>query len=144
VALDRSVDQAQAYIFDPGVVSRDVADRDLAVLEVSVLLHQRLDPNTLTQVCSAVYETATLNDSAATVTSPVGKSVVEFVLALRKAAESVNDLDISALMVFDFALIQLGGLAIESSGNMIWDQRSAVQVLAFVTRCERPAEENIV
>jgi hypothetical protein len=33
-------------------------------------------------------------------------------------------------MVFDFALIQVGGLTFGSSGNMISDHRSAVYLLA--------------
>jgi hypothetical protein len=35
-------------------------------------------------------------------------------------------------MVFDFALIQVGGLAFGSSGNKIWDPRSAMYLLVVV------------
>jgi CheY-like chemotaxis protein len=43
VALDSTPRGLEAYIFDAGVIRRSTAGRDLAVLEVSILLHQRLD-----------------------------------------------------------------------------------------------------
>jgi hypothetical protein len=56
VALDLSDTGPEAYIFDPGVMARSAAGRDLAVLEVSVLLHQPLDLETLIQVCPVIYD----------------------------------------------------------------------------------------
>jgi len=133
VALDIDGDKAEAYIFDPGVIKRNVAGRDLAVLEVSVVLHQRIDFDTLSQVCSVLYVSdPPVKESVGSIVDPVGKNIVEFIRGLRDAAGAWNDPDVYALMVFDFALIQVGGLAFGSSGNKIWDQRSAVYLLAIV------------
>lgn len=75
----------------------------------------------------------------------MGKNIVEFIRGLRDAARAWNDPDVYALMVFDFALIQVGGLAFGSSGNKIWDQRSAVYLLAVVAdwylRLRQPSQD---
>ena len=55
VALDSTPRGLEAYIFDAGVSRRSTAGRDLAVLEVSILLHQQLGIETLIQVCSVIY-----------------------------------------------------------------------------------------
>ena len=140
VALDTNAGIVEAYIFDPGVVARNVAGRDLAVLEVSVILHLGLSFDTVSQICAAVYGSASplTKESGASVDDSVGKSVVEFVRGLRKGAEQWNDADMYALMVFDFALIQVGGLAFGLSGNKISEARSAIYLLASVARwCDR-------
>ncbi|MBZ5534065.1 MAG: phosphotransferase [Acidobacteriia bacterium] len=146
VALDIDGDKAAAYIFDPGVIKRSVAGRDLAVLEVSVVLHQRIDFDTLSQICSVLYGSdPPVKESVGSIVNPVGKNIVEFIRGLRDAARAWNDPDVYALMVFDFALIQVGGLAFGSSGNKIWDQRSAVYLLAVVAdwylRLRQPSQD---
>jgi len=135
VALDIGSDgSGDAYIFDPGVVTRNVAGRDLAVLEVSAILHQEISLETISEVCSALYRSSDplTKDSASAMADPVGEKVVEFIRAIREAAASWNDWDVYSLMVFDFALLQLGGLAYGSSGNKISDPVSAVYLLAVV------------
>jgi CheY-like chemotaxis protein len=132
VALDIKVDgSAEAYIFDPGVVTRTVAGRDLAVLEVSLILHEQLGLETVQKICSIIYSARgpLTAESAASLVEPLAKNTVEFIRGLREAAVAWNDLDSYALMVFDFALVQFGGLAYGSSGNRIWDPRSALYLL---------------
>lgn len=143
VALDITQDGAEAYIFDPGVIARNVAGRDFAVLEVSVLLHQRIEFNTFMKMCSILYGSAdSLSEHiAATVEDAVAKNTIEFIRGLREGAVLLNDLDVYALMVLDFALVQVGGLAFGSSGNMIWDQRSALYLLSVVAEWYRKARE---
>jgi CheY-like chemotaxis protein len=132
VALDFGAHGAEAYIFDPGGIAQDVAGRDLAVLEVSVILHQPIDPDILSQICSVLYRSSDPlgKESVGSLVDPVGRNIVEFIRGLRGAAGAWNDPDVYALMVFDFALIQVGGLAFGSSGNKIQDHRSAVYLLA--------------
>ncbi len=140
VALDVVDGKAVAYIFDPGVISRHVAGRDLAVLEVSVILHQPLNPETLSQVCSVLYKPSDLTEQKegdASISDPVGRNIVEFVRVLRKNAERSNEIAIYALLVFDCVLIQVGGLAFGSNGNEIQDQRSAVYLLAVIAEWYR-------
>ena len=133
VALDTTPRGPEAYIFDAGVVRRSTAGRDLAVLEVSVLLHQRLDVETLIQVCSVIYDVAKPLDanSFASVTDPLTQNIIEFIRGLRAGVNTWNRAGVYALLVFDFALIQLGGLSFGSSGNRIADPRAAGVVTAF-------------
>jgi len=134
VALDIEPNGAQAYIFDAGVVKRNVAGRDIAVLEASVLLHQRVEHEDFVRVCSILYSPAAsgAEEGTAGPISGIAKEVLEFVLALREAASSWNDLEVYALMIFDFVLIQVGGLAFGSYGNKIVDETAAAYLLAVV------------
>jgi CheY-like chemotaxis protein len=139
VALDSTPRGLEAYIFDPGVIRRSTAGRDLAVLEVSVLLHQRLDVDTLIQVCSVIYDaTKPLDENTfASVTDPLAQNIIEFIRGLRTGVNEWNSAEVYALLVFDFALVQLGGLSFGSSGNRIGDPRAAGVVTSFATRWYR-------
>ncbi len=133
VALDLEPNGAQAYIFDAGVVKRNVAGRDIAVIEASVLLHQRIARETFAQICSILYGPAIshiADDREPTV--GIAKEIVEFIQALREVANPWNDLQIYTLMVFYFVVIQVGGLAFGSYGNRIVDQQSAAYLMAVV------------
>lgn len=134
VALDLEPNGAHAYIFDAGVVKRNVAGRDIAVIEVSVLLHQRIEHDIFVQICSVLYGPA-LSATEEGVAEPlvgIAREIVDFIQALREAAKPWNDPQIYALMVFDFVLVQVGGLAFGSFGNKIVDQQSAAYLLAVV------------
>jgi len=134
IALDLEPNGARAYIFDAGFVKRNIAGRDLAVLEASVLLHQRIEHEVFVRICSILYGPATSGtaDVAAEPVTGIAKEIVEFIQALREAANPWNDLEIYALMVFDFVLIQVEGLAFGSYGNRVVDQPSAAYLLAVV------------
>jgi hypothetical protein len=134
VALDLEPNGAHAYIFDAGVVKRNIAGRDIAVIEASVLLHQRIDHDAFVQICLILYGPAPspTDDVASAPVVGAAKDIVEFIQALRETARPWNDLEIYALMVFDFVLIQVGGLAFGSYGNMVVDQQSAAYLLAVV------------
>jgi CheY-like chemotaxis protein len=134
VALDTSENGAEAYIFDPGVIAKNVAGRDCAVLEVSVILHQRIEFDVVVEMCAILYDSSQPlgEDSAAKLSDPAVRNTIEFIRGLREGAAAWNAADVYALMVYDFALIQVGGLGFGSSGNMIWDQRSAAYLLAAV------------
>jgi CheY-like chemotaxis protein len=143
VALDLELNEARAYIFDAGVVKRNVAGRDIAVIEASVLLHQRIQHEVFVRICSILYGPATsgTEDVAAVPVVGIAKEIVEFIQALREAANPWNDPEIYALMVFDFVLIQVGGLAFGSYGNRIVDQPSAAYLLAVVGEWYRRARK---
>jgi CheY-like chemotaxis protein len=136
IALDTTEQNAEAYIFDAGVTKQNVAGRDFAVLEVSVILHQRIDFSTIVQLCAILYDSSNPldQDSVAVIEDPIGKCTVEFIRGLRDGATMWNDQDVYALMVLDFTVIQVEGLAFGSSGNRIWDQRSAAYLLAIVAQ----------
>jgi CheY-like chemotaxis protein len=134
VALDLEPHEAHAYIFDAGIVKRNVAGRDIAVIEASVLLHQRIEHDVFVQICSILYGPASsgTDDVVAGPVVGIAQEIVEFIQALREAAKPWNDLEIYALMVFDFVLIQVGGMAFGSYGNKIVDQQSAAYLLVVV------------
>lgn len=132
VALDSIDGKPVAYIFDPGAMARSVAGRDLAVIEVSVILHQQLALETFLRVCASLYGVSGVADGESNASDPLAQSVIEFVRVLRQSAEIYNESTIYALMVFDYALIQVGGLAFGLSGNKIQDQRAALFLLALV------------
>lgn len=134
VALDITPRGSEAYIFDAAVVRRTAAGRDIAVLEVSILLHQPLDRDRLTVVCSCIYDRSMPLDAntAASVDDPLAKSIIECIRGLREGTKSWNEPDIYALLVFDFVLIQLGGLMFGSSGNRITDKGAVAILAAYV------------
>jgi hypothetical protein len=139
VALDSTPRGPEAYIFDPGVIRRSAAGRDLAVLEVSVLLHHHIDLDTLKTICSLIYDAEKPLDAntATSFADPLAQNVVEFIRGLRHGAQSCNSPEIYALLVFDFGLIQLGGLMFGSSGNKVADTRAIGVVTAFAARWYR-------
>jgi len=146
VALDMTRRGLEAYVFDPGVMTRSTAGRDLAVLEVSVLLHQRLELPTVVKICSVIYDVEKPLDvnSCSSLTDPIAQNIVEFIRGLRAGANAWNPLELYALLVFDFALIQLGGLSFGSAGNKIADARAAGVLMAFVAEWYRSIAGHVV
>ena len=144
VALDSTPKGHEAYIFDAGVIRRSTAGRDLAVLEVSVLLHHNIGLDTLRAICSLIYDPAKPLDvnTAASLADSLAQNVVEFIRGLREGVKSWNRPEAYALLVFDFALIQLGGLMFGSSGNKVADTRAIGMVTAFAAEWYRVIEMN--
>ena len=131
VALDLTAQSAEAYIFDPGACRSDVAGKDIASLEVSAILHQRIALETLVEICSVLYASSDPTGTADVGTfSAQARNTIQLIRSLRTAAMRWNDPSLYALMVFDSVLIQVGGLAAGRSGNYIDDPRCAVHVLA--------------
>lgn len=58
IALDVTDESADAYIFDPGACRGDVAGRDIASLELSAILHQRIPFDSVVEICSVLYRLA--------------------------------------------------------------------------------------
>jgi hypothetical protein len=132
VALDVAAGSAEAYIFDPGASRTDVAGRDIASLEVSTILHQRIALATTFDICSALYGSSDPTGDVDSAAFPAQKrNTILFVRSLRTAAATWNDRSLYALMVFDSVLIQVGGLATGLSGNYIEDPRCATYLLAM-------------
>lgn len=139
VALDITPRGPEAYIFDAGVIRRSTAGRDLAALEVSVLLHQQLDVDTLKTICSLIYDAGKPldEDTVSSINDPVAQNIIEFIRGLRAGINGWNPPEVHALLVFDFALVQLGGLRFGSSGNRIVDTRAPGVLAAFVAEWYR-------
>jgi CheY-like chemotaxis protein len=75
IAIDASDGQVDAYIFDPAA-RRDIAGKDLALLEVSVMLHVAMDALAFQQVCSVLYpDDQSVADDVESITDPIGRNV---------------------------------------------------------------------
>jgi hypothetical protein len=133
VAIDVSDSQVDAYIFDPAA-RRDIAGKDLALLEVSVMLHIAMDTSTFQRVCSYLYTGSQEVGDADSIPDAIGRNVATFIREIRRGANSSNPPELYALMVFDFCLVQLGGLAFSSSGNLIADPRAVLTLLRETAR----------
>ena len=131
VALDDTSKGPAAYIFDAGVIRRSAAGRDIAVLEVSILLHQHIALEAFKDICAIIYDASRPVDvdAVSSINDPRAQNIAEFIRGLRMGVEGWNQPELYALLVFDFVLIQLGGLRFGSSGNRITD-KNAVGVLA--------------
>jgi CheY-like chemotaxis protein len=134
IAIDVADGQVDAYIFDPAA-KRDVAGRDLALLEVSAMLHVAMDASVFRKVCSCLYASSSdVADDVESIPDLIGRNIATFILEIRRGAHLSNPSALHALMVFDFCLVQFGGLAFTSSGNLIADPRAALMLLRETAR----------
>jgi len=134
IALDDIVTGPRAYIFDVSGCLPGVNVRDLAMLEVTALLHQPADgEQTLVQHCMALYRDKVdiPDDLDFAHGSNRARNTLNLLAEIRKQALRRAKPSIYALMVFDCALIQLAGLA-WPSGNKICHPADAA-LLASLT-----------
>jgi Ser/Thr protein kinase RdoA (MazF antagonist) len=114
IALDDSATGPRVYIFDAEGCQPGVNVRDLAMLEVTALLHQPADGEpSLVQHCMALYhdQADVPDDLDYTQGSSRARNTLKLLAEIRKEVLTRAEPSIYALMVFDCALIQLGGLA---------------------------------
>lgn len=139
IAIDLKKDSADGYIFDAsGARAGGVNIRDLAMLEVTTLLHREREPQpSIVCECQQLYDTRwsldAANDSVNSVSQAIG-NVIRFIAELRRSAILKSSELVYALMVFDATLIQVGGLAFSVSRNKIADPKQAVELAAFAAR----------
>jgi hypothetical protein len=113
VAIDDLVSGSRAYIFDASGCHAGVNVRDLAMLEVTALLHQPVNgQESLVHHCSVLYGDSVdpPGDLDFTAGTDRARNTLRLLVEIRKRAVSQATPAIYALMVFDHALIQLGGL----------------------------------
>lgn len=128
VALDLLEDGAHAYIFDAEGCIPGSRVRDLAMLEVTSQLHQPANyAGSLVRNCKHLYSSEevqprTVSNSAQ---SDLVNNTESLILEIRRQAETVAPSSIYSLLVFDNALIQLGGLEITISRNKITNPADA-------------------
>jgi len=123
VALDVRSDSVHGYIFDSSGVRAGINFRDLAMLEVTSLLHLPFGTSeNLVQACANLYQVRYLQRAL----PPAGMldraaNTWMLVSELRQNASECPNASVLAyaIMVFDHALIQLGGLSFAVSRNKI-------------------------
>jgi CheY-like chemotaxis protein len=132
IALDVTPKGADAYIFDAGGTESSSRGRDIAALEVSLLLHQELRDEDFVRICEALYTRDTSGDVALEprFDTEVARNTYIFICALRRSISNRCERRTFALMVFDFALVQLVGLTFSAFANKISDPRHAITLTA--------------
>lgn len=130
VALDVEGDDVRAYIFDAGLTRRHVNIRDVAALEVSLLLHQVRGEGSLVDSCRSLYLCDALFAEGGA-KEAWAESTYGLIRHLRSAIVDVCSAEIYALMVFDYTLVQCGSLRFGLSNNKIAIPTDAIN-LAFL------------
>ncbi|MHB0998509.1 MAG: response regulator [Armatimonadota bacterium] len=136
IAVDRIGSKLKAHIFDAGSCTAHVNVRDLAMLEITGLLHQSLDGNdSLVQECCGAYEGGVdlPVNIANTATSDVARNTLHMIREIRAEALKRTTGEIYALMVFDIAVMQLWGLAYTVSRNKIKNPADAAILATYVS-----------
>lgn len=113
VALDKTPAGFRAYVFDASGCEAGVNVRDLSMLEVAALLHQKCGADeSLVRHCAQLYADKVRPPTGLDLTkgSDCGRNTLKLVADLRIEALGRAPEAVYALMVFDCALIQLGGL----------------------------------
>jgi hypothetical protein len=128
VAVDvaNSGGEPRAFVFDAGATTRAPRLKDIAMLEVSVLLHS--EEGLTTEILDELSRT----HASAAQSSPR----TTLVRALRSGCLPDGDPEwlVYAVLLFDQALVQLGGLAFPPSGNKIHNPKDAARLAAFAAK----------
>jgi CheY-like chemotaxis protein len=133
VALDRGDDGTRAYIFDAEGSTPDVNARDLAMLEVTSLLHQPSEGTSLVEACAGLYDPEFIMPENYTdiALSDRTRNTMRLIDLIRKQAYDLIEPRIYAFLVFDISLLQLGGLAFTVSRNKISNPADAALLVAL-------------
>lgn len=137
VAIDLVGSGCHAYIFDASGCGGGVNIRDLATLEVTSLLHQPLaDHESMVTTCAPLYreEADTIDEQQVAAWSDRERNTWHLVREIRRVTLSLTTPAIYALMVYDAALLQLGGLAFGTANNKITRPRDAAQLASLAAR----------
>ena len=134
VAIDLSDDDVAAYIFDASGCAPGPSVRDLATLEVSSLLHHLgTRSESLVTSCEQLYLQAAVPASDVDQRSDLARNTFRLISEIRSKAVNQSDAYLYKLMVFDNALIQLGGLSFGPSCNKIGNPKDAVLLAALAS-----------
>jgi hypothetical protein len=132
IAIEEVQDGYRAYVFDAEGMQPDTTTRDLAMLETTLLLHQRTSPGqSLVEGCKAIYELGvSVPELGESEEAPrLIQNTLRFIREMRLHVLQENQMSQYALMVFDCAMLQLGGLAVQSRGNKIMNPQDAVRLV---------------
>jgi CheY-like chemotaxis protein len=127
-------ENAHAYIFDSAsTVGRAPAERDLASLEIAALLHQRIEKDNLLLLCKRLYGDGftILGDGNGSL-DYAAQNTLALIRQIRSVVASNLDQRIYSLMLFDYSMIQVGGLAFDMYHNKIHDPFLAPIIAASV------------
>lgn len=137
VSLDQYAGEVRAYLIDPGSMSRGLAARDFASLEVSLVLHQRYETSggTLVRGCQDLFDGSSPSGlSSPDMLSDHQRNTRALVQELRVHALALcrTPTPTYAILLLDEVLIQLGGLAFGTSQNKIYCQADVMELLRYL------------
>ena len=124
VAVDfRDGERPHAFVFDAAGVGANTDTRDLAMLEITSLLFNPDLVRSLQEGClDLLYGQTFVPEGLEKLDVPPSvQNTIQFIVLLRREIEQQDKTAVYALMVFDIALMQLGGLAVQPSRNKITD-----------------------
>jgi hypothetical protein len=101
------------------------------MLETTLLLHQRNLPQgkSLVEECKAVYSAGVeVPEVVPNENLPLVQNALKLIREIRQQVLQKNHISAYTLMVFDCAMLQLGGLAVQSRGNKIANPKDAVRL----------------
>jgi phosphotransferase family enzyme len=138
VSLDWDAGSVRAYVIDPGSMGRGPAARDIASLEVSLVLHQQyeLSAGSLVSACVDLYDGSSPDgsDGLATPVSQHQGSTRGLIQALRPYALQHCKAPLTyAILLLDEVLIQLGGLSFGTSQNKIYRESDAIDLFRYLS-----------
>lgn len=134
VAIDVGVAPIRAFIIDTGAMTPAVNVRDLALLEVTSLLFPLpVDDTSLVQECESLYSDSVEPPAAVNVMtgSFQARNTRAFIAEVRRRALSMCEPVVYALSVFDHALMELSGIAVQSTRNKIAIPADAARLAAM-------------
>ena len=134
IALEESTeDSIEAFIFDASGCKPGASLRDLAMLEVTTLLHQTpVDGHSIVRRAVSLFaEIGEVEENDNEKLSHQVANTVRFIRALRNEAQQRDSQNTYSLLVFDNAMMQLGGLGFGSSFNKIHDPQDAALLVAL-------------
>lgn len=133
IAIEDEGGVPHGYIFDASGSQSGVCVRDIAMLEVTMLLHQQAEAGVL-HACLGLFATDKESQSQPAEATDREKNTFAFIQGIREVAFQYAGPHIYALMVVDNALLQLGGLDFGSSYNKIVNPQDACLLAALASR----------
>lgn len=121
VALDMPEGAIHAYVIDASGMRVGVNVWDLAMLEITSVLHQPASSVVrIVRACSRLFQNSVAppSDLNFETDDPRVGNTLRFITEIRLAALKLAEPEVYALMLFDVALIQLGGLAFRSMNKI--------------------------
>lgn len=123
VSIDEHEGQARGFLIDAGSMEPGPAGKDLAALEIALVLHQTSSRDTVVEAVQGMYGRA---PSALSAADDLATNTVSLLQHIRRRALQATDESTYRLLLLDQALIQLGALAYGSFGNKIASPEDAV------------------
>jgi hypothetical protein len=137
LGLDYENSTAHAYIIDAGAMGPAVAGRDLATLEVSLLLHQKYPGQvSLVDACAQLYDRSKIGNGIVEELDDlpaVHRNTMALTKNIREEAISEIDERVYSCLLLDQALIQLGTLSYGTSQNMIYRAQDAAALCRILS-----------